>query len=604
MFSGKTLLITGGTGSFGNAVLDRFLATDVGEIRIFSRDEKKQDDMRHKYNSSRLKFYIGDVRDFDSIHSAMRGVDFVFSAAALKQVPSCEFYPVEAVKTNVLGTENTLKAAVQQGVKRVVVLSTDKAVHPINAMGMSKALMEKVTVAMSRNLSEEDTVMCNTRYGNVMASRGSVIPLFVRQIMNSEPITVTDPEMTRFMMSLPDSVDLVLFAFEHARQGDTFVQKAPAATILTLAEALKKIFNASNEIRILGTRHGEKKHECLVSREEKTRAEDMGNYYRINPDGRDLNYRKYFVEGEQLISMGEDYTSENTNRLDIDQMVELADESGVYQTGADGRQRCNRCLMKRKIMTIVGTRPEIIKLSRVIAELERHTDHVLVHTGQNFDYELNEIFFNEMGIRKPDYFLDAAGGSTAETIGNIIIKSDAVMEKVAPDAVLLYGDTNSCLSVISAKRRKIPVFHMEAGNRCFDQRVPEELNRKIVDHLSDINMTLTEHARRYLIREGLKPETIIKTGSSMLEVLNHHRPQIEASDVLDRLDLKTQEFFVVSAHREENVDSPRNFRGFPGYSEGDSRPLRAARHCLDASPHPQENGGARHRRTGQRISNL
>jgi UDP-N-acetylglucosamine 4,6-dehydratase/5-epimerase len=323
MFKDRTLLITGGTGSFGNAVLDRFLATDVGEIRIFSRDEKKQDDMRHKYNSSRLKFYIGDVRGFDSIHSAMRGVDFVFSAAALKQVPSCEFYPVEAVKTNVLGTENTLRAAVQQGVKRVVVLSTDKAVHPINAMGMSKALMEKVTVAMSRNLSEEDTVMCNTRYGNVMASRGSVIPLFVRQIMNSKPITVTDPEMTRFMMSLPDSVDLVLFAFEHARQGDTFVQKAPAVRILTLAEALKKIFNASNEIRILGTRHGEKKHECLVSREEKTRAEDMGNYYRINPDGRDLNYRKYFVEGEQLISMGEDYTSENTNRLDIDQMVEL-----------------------------------------------------------------------------------------------------------------------------------------------------------------------------------------------------------------------------------------------------------------------------------------
>ncbi|MFC1862378.1 polysaccharide biosynthesis protein [Thermodesulfobacteriota bacterium] len=319
----KTILITGGTGSFGNAVLDRFLSTDVGEIRIFSRDEKKQDDMRHKYNNSKIKFYVGDVRDFDSINSAMRGVDLVFSAAALKQVPSCEFYPVEAVKTNVLGTENTLKAAVQQGVKRVVVLSTDKAVHPINAMGMSKALMEKVTVAMSRNLSDKDTVMCNTRYGNVMGSRGSVIPLFVRQILSREPITVTDPEMTRFMMSLPDSVDLVLFAFNHGNQGDTFVQKAPAATILTLADALKKIFNSSNEVQILGTRHGEKKHECLMSREEKIRAEDMGNYYRISPDGRDLNYKKYFVEGEEMISIGENYTSENTNRLDIDQMAEL-----------------------------------------------------------------------------------------------------------------------------------------------------------------------------------------------------------------------------------------------------------------------------------------
>lgn len=323
MFGGKTLMITGGTGSFGNAVLDRFLATDVGEIRIFSRDEKKQDDMRHKYNNPRLKFYIGDVRDFDSINAAMRGVDFVFSAAALKQVPSCEFYPIEAVKTNVLGTENTLKAAVQQGVKRVVVLSTDKAVHPINAMGMSKALMEKVTVAMSRNLSEKDTVMCNTRYGNVMASRGSVIPLFVNQIKNGERITITDPEMTRFMMSLAESVNLVLFAFTNGQQGDTFVQKAPAATILTLAEALKKIFNAQNEIRIIGTRHGEKKHECLVSREEMVRAEIMGDYFRITPDGRDLNYRKYFLEGEQMISAGEDYTSENTDRLNIDQMADL-----------------------------------------------------------------------------------------------------------------------------------------------------------------------------------------------------------------------------------------------------------------------------------------
>ncbi|MFA5130666.1 MAG: polysaccharide biosynthesis protein [Patescibacteria group bacterium] len=323
MFKDKILLITGGTGSFGNAVLDRFLATEVKEIRIFSRDEKKQDDMRHKYSSARLKFHIGDVRDFDSVNTAMRGVDYVFSAAALKQVPSCEFYPIEAVKTNVLGTENTLKAAVQEGVKRVVVLSTDKAVYPINAMGMSKALMEKVTVAMSRNLSEKDTVMCNTRYGNVMTSRGSVIPLFVRQIRNGKPLTITDPEMTRFMMSLPDSVELVLFAFKHGRQGDTFVQKAPAATILTLVEALKKVFNANNKIQILGTRHGEKKHECLVSREEKIRAEDMGDYYRIRPDSRDLNYNKYFAEGEKTISTADDYTSENTHRLDVDGMVAL-----------------------------------------------------------------------------------------------------------------------------------------------------------------------------------------------------------------------------------------------------------------------------------------
>ena len=323
MFKNETLLITGGTGSFGNAVIRKFLNTAIKEIRIFSRDEKKQDDMRQKYNSNRLKFYVGDVRDFDSINGATRGVDYVFSAAALKQVPSCEFYPVEAVKTNVLGTENTLKAAVLQGAKQVVVLSTDKAVHPVNAMGMSKALMEKVTIAMSRNLSARDAVLCNTRYGNVMASRGSVIPLFVRQIKEGAPITVTDPEMTRFMMSLPDSVDLVLFAFKHGRQGDTFIQKAPACTILTLAEALKRIFGVNNEIRILGTRHGEKKHESLMSREERTRAEDMGQYYRISPDSRDLNYRKYFVEGEPKISVSDEYTSKNTDRLDIEQMVAM-----------------------------------------------------------------------------------------------------------------------------------------------------------------------------------------------------------------------------------------------------------------------------------------
>lgn len=323
MFTNKTLLITGGTGSFGNAVLDRFLDTDIQEIRIFSRDEKKQHDMRLQYNNDKIKFYIGDVRSFDSINAAMCGVDYVFSAAALKQVPSCEFYPIEAVKTNILGTENTLKAAIKNQVKNAIVLSTDKAVYPINAMGMSKALMEKVSVATSRNVPANGPIMCNTRYGNVMASRGSVIPLFVEQIKSGAPLTITDPEMTRFMMSLPDAVDLVLFAFEHGVQGDTFVQKAPAATVLTLAKALKKIFNAKNEIRILGTRHGEKKHEALLCREEYMKAEDLGRYFRIPADTRDLNYAKYFEKGEQVLSQEQDYTSENTQRLDVEGMIEL-----------------------------------------------------------------------------------------------------------------------------------------------------------------------------------------------------------------------------------------------------------------------------------------
>ncbi len=323
MFKNKTLLITGGTGSFGNAVLHRFLNTDIEEIRIFSRDEKKQHDMRLHYNNDKLNFYIGDVRSFDSINSAMRGVDYVLSAAALKQVPSCEFYPIEAVKTNILGAENTLKATIQNNVKNVIVLSTDKAVYPINAMGMSKALMEKVTIAVSRNIAAGGPIMCNSRYGNVMASRGSVIPLFVEQIKAGKRLTITDPDMTRFMMSLPDAVDLVLFAFEHGVQGDTFVQKAPAVTILTLAEALKRIFNADNDLRILGTRHGEKKHEALLSREEFLRAEDLGSYYRVSADTRDLNYAKYFEEGDQVLSQESDYTSKNSERLDVDGMVKL-----------------------------------------------------------------------------------------------------------------------------------------------------------------------------------------------------------------------------------------------------------------------------------------
>lgn len=323
MFDGKVLLITGGTGSFGATVLDKFLQSDIAEIRVFSRDEKKQDDMRHKYHSDKLKFHIGDVRDRDSILSAMHGVDYVFSAAALKQVPSCEFYPIEAVKTNVLGTENTLKAALECNVSKVVVLSTDKAVYPINAMGMSKALMEKVTIAVSRQRGDRDTMMCNTRYGNVMASRGSVIPLFAQQIKSDKPITLTDPLMTRFMMSLDDAVDLVLYAFEHGKPGDTFVQKAPAATIQILAEAMTKVFNASTEIQIVGTRHGEKRHETLVSREEMARAEDLENYFRVPSDSRDLDYSKYLERGDMDITAVQDYTSESTTQLDVNSMADL-----------------------------------------------------------------------------------------------------------------------------------------------------------------------------------------------------------------------------------------------------------------------------------------
>lgn len=315
MFTDKILLITGGTGSFGNAVLRRFLDSDLREIRIFSRDEKKQDDMRKKYNNPKLKFHIGDVRDYQSVLNAVRGADFIFHAAALKQVPSCEFYPLEAVKTNVLGTENTLEAAITSGVERVVCLSTDKAVYPINAMGISKAMMEKVVVAKSR--VTDRTVICATRYGNVMASRGSVIPLFTNQIRAGQPITITDPEMTRFMMTLDDAVDLVLFAFAHASPGEIFVQKAPAATISTLARALTDLLGASDHtINTIGTRHGEKLFEVLLSREEMAAAEDLGDYYRIPPDLRDLNYGKFFEQGEIRISEAQDYNSHNTTRLD------------------------------------------------------------------------------------------------------------------------------------------------------------------------------------------------------------------------------------------------------------------------------------------------
>jgi UDP-glucose 4-epimerase len=324
MFTNKTLLITGGTGSFGNAVLNRFLSTDIKEIRIFSRDEKKQDDMRHLYQNPKIKFYIGDVRDRRSVDGAMKGVDFIFHAAALKQVPSCEFFPTQAVRTNVLGTENVLDSAIEHGVKNVVVLSTDKACYPINAMGISKAMMEKVAIAKGRQLGNGNgTTICCTRYGNVMASRGSVIPLWIDQMEKGEVITVTDPNMTRFMMTLNDAVDLVIYAFQHGRNGDLFVQKAPAATLETLAGALKELLKKDTPVKVIGTRHGEKLYETLVTREEMARAEDMENYYRIPCDTRDLNYDKYFVEGQEKVSVIEDYHSHNTHRLNVEEMKSL-----------------------------------------------------------------------------------------------------------------------------------------------------------------------------------------------------------------------------------------------------------------------------------------
>ena len=320
----KVLLVAGGTGSFGNAVIRRFLHTDIGEIRVFSRDEKKQEDARKRYNSARLKFYIGDVRDSVSVMNAMRGADYVFNAAALKQVPSCEFFPMEAVKTNVIGTDNVIEAAAACGVKRVVILSTDKAVYPINAMGISKAMMEKVMIAKARSLLGTNMMVCGTRYGNVMASRGSVIPLFVSQILSGKPISLTDPEMTRFMMTLEDAVDLVLYAFEHGNNGEIFVQKAPAATIAILAKAVAEILNRPDHpIKLIGTRHGEKVYETLMSREEMVGSEDLGNYFRIRPDMRDLNYGKFFEEGESKLSSSDDYNSHNTTRLDVEGMKTL-----------------------------------------------------------------------------------------------------------------------------------------------------------------------------------------------------------------------------------------------------------------------------------------
>ena len=324
IFNNKTLLITGGTGSFGNAVLNRFLDSDIKEIRIFSRDEKKQDDMRHDIQNPKVKFYIGDVRDKRSVDGVMHGVDYIFHAAALKQVPSCEFFPIQAVRTNVFGTENVLESAIQHGVKNVVVLSTDKAAYPINAMGISKAMMEKVAIAKARQLGEDAaTTICCTRYGNVMASRGSVIPLWIDQIQAGKDITITDPNMTRFMMTLDDAVDLVLYAFQHGKNGDLFVQKAPAATLDVLAEALKELYHADTVVKVIGTRHGEKLYETLVTREEMAKSEDMGDYFRIPADNRDLNYDKYFVKGQEEIAQIDDYHSHNTLRLDVEGMKAL-----------------------------------------------------------------------------------------------------------------------------------------------------------------------------------------------------------------------------------------------------------------------------------------
>ncbi|ULL19400.1 NAD-dependent epimerase/dehydratase family protein [Paenibacillus sp. H1-7] len=336
MFRDKTLLITGGTGSFGNAVMKRFLDTEVREIRIFSRDEKKQDDMRKLYKHDKLKFYLGDVRDLSSVKNAMYGVDYIFHAAALKQVPSCEFFPLEAVKTNVLGTENVLTAAIEQGVQKVICLSTDKAAYPINAMGISKAMMEKVFIAKAKTVSSDKTLICGTRYGNVMASRGSVIPLFIEQIKNGVPLTVTDPNMTRFLMSLEEAVELVVFAFHNANAGDLMVQKAPACTVGDLAQAVKELFNSNCDIKVIGTRHGEKLYETLLTREEYVVAENLDGFYRVPADQRDLNYDKYFDEGDKMLTMGEEYNSHNTQRLDIEQVKRKLLELDYIQTELKG----------------------------------------------------------------------------------------------------------------------------------------------------------------------------------------------------------------------------------------------------------------------------
>ena len=379
-----------------------------------------------------------------------------------------------------------------------------------------------------------------------MASRGSVIPLFYNQIKNKSAITITDPDMTRFMMTLDDAVELVIYAFKSGKPGDIFVKKSPSSTIEQIANALKKIYNSNVKIDNIGVRHGEKKHETLLSREELTSSQDLGEYFKIPADNRDLNYEKYFSKGKQIKNI-EDYNSFNTERLSESDLVTLLNSIGYKNN-----------LMKSKLVTFIGTRPEIIKLSCVIKKCDDFFDHIIVHTGQNYDYELNEIFFEDLGIRKPDYFLNVKSDNLGNSIGNIISKSYEILQKIIPDAFLILGDTNSCLSAISAKRLKIPIFHMEAGNRCFDQNVPEEINRKIVDHISDINMPYTENARKYLLAEGIRGDFIFNIGSPMKEIIHSHTDSINKSKILKKLNLNKQEYIVVSVHREENVDNKSN----------------------------------------------
>ena len=934
-FKNKVLLITGGTGTFGNAVVSRFIGTDIREVRIFSRDEKKQEDMRIYYKNPKLKFYLGDVRDYRSVAMAMRGVNLVFHAAALKQVPSCEFYPLEALKTNAIGAENVMCATAEAGVEKAIVLSTDKAVYPINAMGISKAMMEKLMVARARVTECGSTVICGTRYGNVMASRGSVIPLFIGQIKEGRPLTITDPEMTRFMMSIEDAVELVVYAYVHARPGDIFVQKAPAATIGVLAEALKGIFRS--DVPVKDHRHSPWRkaiRNAAHKRGDWPGPRISATTIRIPADSRDLNYDLYFTEGEERVSKESDYNSHNTRRLSVDELAEkllkldvvqqalggdemtsmsssperpassagtsewpwrredlavvsvdigspegelerglascdmifhlagvnrpprsrnssgatsasstemlerlertggdpsfvlsssdsggprqslrpvqapgrgraprvrgedrdsgpdlpasrrfrevvpaqlqlrrgdllpqhrprpaypdlgpgreidlvhvddvveafaglagadvggveegavrpvfrialgdlaavlkgfkesretlrLADLSdplrrrlfGTYvsylppdgfaypvtaksdargelaellkagghgqifvsrtrpgvtrgnhyhdlkvekfivvegeaiirfrhiSTGErteyqdhrdrvpdrryppgldplhrehrDGRpdhaflverglrsgphryvRRRGERMKKLRVMTVVGTRPEIIRLSRVIAALDRNFENVLVHTGQNQDYELNQIFFEDLEIRKPDHFLAAAAPTACEAIGRIVSRTDSLLRKAPVDALLVLGDTNSCLAAYAAKRNRVPVFHMEAGNRCFDERVPEEINRRIVDHIADINMPYSSISREYLLREGIAPDRIIKTGSPMAEVIHHYLPKIDRSDVLGRLELEAAGLFP------GQLAPGREHRGRPPLQGPDQDPQR------------------------------
>ena len=579
ILEGKRILVTGGTGSMGKTLVRRLLTGEMGRpsrIIILSRDEAKQHVMRLAYmnrtattdeviydNFHRaISFRIGDVRSYADVCGAMREADVVINAAAMKQVPTCEYFPEQAIATNCLGPANIVQALREHDypVETVVGVSTDKACKPVNAMGMSKAMQERIFTAA--NIGVPHTRFVCVRYGNVLASRGSVIPLFLDQIARGGPVTVTVPDMTRFLLSLDVAVDTVFAALRLARAGETLVPRAPAATVINVATAL--VGDRGVPIRITGIRPGEKMDEIMVSDEEAPHG-CAGRLLRHPADAAGTRRPRRPAcptgppEGVQLRGLrarpGGHPRSPPPARPHARSGPghgRRGDPRVTVPAGDEGRL---------KVMTIVGTRPEVIKLSRVIAMLDRHVDHVLVHSGQNYDPRLNEVFFRELEISRPRHFLGVAEPSVARTIGQVIVKSDEVLETEKPDALLLYGDTNTCLSVIPAKRRKIPIFHMEAGNRCFDQRVPEELNRKVVDHLSDINMPLTEHARRYLLAEGIRPETILKTGSTMREVLEHYAPGIDGSRILDELALRPGGYFLVSVHREENVDDPERLAG-------------------------------------------